>query len=80
MKKEDLNMRHLNLQIQYYVFKKLKEKLLAHIFQKDQKENLMNQYVQVVKITKIRTLTKKNNMNYAKDAISFMFQKLVKLY
>lgn len=73
-------MRHLNLQIQYYVFKKLKEKLLAHIFQKDQKENLMNQYVQVVKITKIRTLTKKNNMNYAKDAISFMFQKLVKLY
>lgn len=27
-KSEDLNMRHLNLQIQYYVFKKLKEKLL----------------------------------------------------
>ena len=27
-KKEDLNMQHLNLQIQYYVFKKLKEKLL----------------------------------------------------
>lgn len=29
---------------------------------------------------KIRTLTKKNNMNYAKDAISFMYQKLVKPY
>lgn len=29
---------------------------------------------------KIRTLTKKNNMNYAKDAISFTFQKLVKLF
>lgn len=47
---------------------------------KDQKENLMNQYVRVAKKIKIRTLTKKNNMNYAKDAISFTFQKLVKLF